>query len=158
MDVQTVQAGGVGGHGLDKSHVHGVVDIRHPAAQVPGEHGRLVDHLFDCVIAQFGLLQFGGQIVDLGCALAVVHQQIHLHGGGLGGLAILAALQDESLVILAQVVVVHKAENSLEPGPLKQFQAQRLTDPAGGNTAETLDKLDVPRGNVRVEVEFPWTD
>ena len=156
VNVQAVQAGGVGGQGLDKAQIHRVVDVRHPAAQMLVEQRGELHHLFHGIIAQPCLVHLGGHVVDLGGSLPVIDQEIDLHSGCLSGLAVFTPLLNQRLVVTAQAIIVHKAENGLQPGLLEQLQLEGLAQAAGWDFAEPFDEIHMVVGYVVVKVPLAW--
>ena len=91
-----------------------------PFADSTGKLRGLLPHIAASLKSLARLLALGRNVVDLGSTLAVVNQQIDLHCGNLGGLAVFTTLDDHALLVLPQAgLLMDKTKDCLPARPLE---------------------------------------
>ena len=103
---------------------------------------------------KFRLLQHCCQIIDLRRTFLVVQQKVYFNGSSFRGLAVLSAFNNQTLVILSQIVIIHETEQRLQPGLLEELQLQRLSNIAARLSAECLNESCVPIRYVVIKMKF----
>ena len=73
----------------------------------------------------------GCDVVDLWCALVIVHLQVNFDCGRKRGLSVLPAHDPKHFAVLPQALCVNEAENHGQNGKLKQFQLESVPKLAG---------------------------